>query len=190
MAFFIAFDKENNIEILLYRKVFNDKKYYFSIANHQYLIRNIGYFLLEFLNTDLENPNEFKKFIYKYTFEVYCKEFCPMLTSEPGNFKKARTHLNEVIKKEKIEKIVIGLPLQLDGVEGKRAASTRRFINDFIEEFGSIEVIYQDERYTTIEAKERLMAYGYKQAKIDQMIDAMSAVIILEDYLRKEKNNG
>lgn len=88
MAFYIAFDKENNIEILLYRKVFNDKKYYFSIANHQYLIRNIGYFLLEFLNTNIENPNEFKKFIYKYTFEVYCKEFSPMLTSEPGNFKK------------------------------------------------------------------------------------------------------
>jgi putative Holliday junction resolvase len=109
---------------------------------------------------------------------------------EPGNFKKARTHLNEVIKKEKIEKIVIGLPLQLDGVEGKRAASTRRFIDDYLSEFGSIEVIYQDERYTTIEAKERLQAYGYKQVKIDQMIDAMSAVIILEDYLRKEKNNG
>jgi putative Holliday junction resolvase len=108
---------------------------------------------------------------------------------EPGNFKKARVHLNEVVKKEKIDKIVIGLPLQLDGQEGKRAQSTRRFINDFLSEFGPIDVIYQDERYTTIEAKERLMAYGYKQAKIDQMIDAMSAVIILEDYLRKEKNN-
>ena len=109
---------------------------------------------------------------------------------EPGNFKKARTHLNEVIRKEKIEKIIIGLPLQLDGIEGKRAQSTRRFINDFIQEFGEIEVIYQDERYTTIEAKERLLNYGYKQAKIDQLIDAMSAVIILEDYLRKEKNNA
>ena len=109
---------------------------------------------------------------------------------EPGNFKKARTHLNEVVKKEKIDKLVIGLPLQLDGVEGQRAASTRRFIDDYLSEFDSIEVIYQDERYTTIEAKERLQAYGYKQVKIDQMIDAMSAVIILEDYLRKEKNNG
>ena len=109
---------------------------------------------------------------------------------EPGNFKKARTHLNEVIRKEKIEKIIIGLPLQLDGIEGKRAQSTRRFINDFIQEFGEIEVIYQDERYTTIEAKERLLNYGYKQAKLDQLIDAMSAVIILEDYLRKEKNNA
>lgn len=109
---------------------------------------------------------------------------------EPGNFKKARAHLNEVIKKEKIEKIVMGLPLQLDGQEGKRAASTRRFIDDYLKEFEAIEVIYQDERYTTIEAKERLEAYGYKKAKIDQMIDAMSAVIILEDYLRKEKNNG
>lgn len=109
---------------------------------------------------------------------------------EPGNFKKARTHLNDVVKKEKIEKIVIGLPLQLDGIEGKRAISTRRFIEDYLKEFDPIEVIFQDERYTTIEAKERLMNYGYKQSKIDQLIDAMSAVIILEDYLRKEKNNG
>ena len=109
---------------------------------------------------------------------------------ESGNFKKARTHLNDVVKKEKIEKIVIGLPLQLDGIEGKRAISTRRFIEDYLKEFDPIEVIFQDERYTTIEAKERLMNYGYKQSKIDQLIDAMSAVIILEDYLRKEKNNG
>lgn len=109
---------------------------------------------------------------------------------EPGNFKKARTHLNDVVKKEKIEKIVIGLPLQLDGIEGKRAISTRRFIEDYLKEFDPIEVIFQDERYTTIEAKERLVNYGYKQSKIDQLIDAMSAVIILEDYLRKEKNNG
>ena len=109
---------------------------------------------------------------------------------EPGNFKKARIHLAEVIKKENIEKVVVGLPLQLDGVEGKRAASTRRFIDDFLKEFGPIEVIYQDERYTTIEAKDRLLAMGYKTQKIEQMIDAMSAVIILEDYLRKEQNNG
>ena len=102
----------------------------------------------------------------------------------------ARIHLAEVIKKENIEKLVVGLPLQLDGVEGKRAASTRRFIDDFLKEFGPIEVVYQDERYTTIEAKDRLLAMGYKTQKIEQMIDAMSAVIILEDYLRKEQNNG
>ena len=111
-------------------------------------------------------------------------------TFEPGNFKKARIHLNEVIKKEKIEKIVIGLPLQLDGQEGKRAISTKRFINDYLNEFDHIEVIYQDERYTTIEAKERLTAYGYKKEKIEKLIDAMSAVIILEDFLRKESNTG
>lgn len=109
---------------------------------------------------------------------------------EPGNFKKARHHLNEVIKKEKIQKVVIGLPLQLDGIEGKRALSTRRFVDDYLAEFEHIDFIYVDERFTTIEAKERLENYGYKKAKIDSLIDAMSAVIILEDYLNKEKNNG
>lgn len=106
---------------------------------------------------------------------------------EPGNFKKARTHLNEVIKKENISKVVIGLPLQLDGIEGKRAISTRRFVNDYIKEFGNVEFIYLDERFTTIEAKERLLLADYKNDKIKANIDAMSAVIILEDYINGEK---
>lgn len=106
---------------------------------------------------------------------------------EPGNFKKARTHLNEVIKKENVSKVVIGLPLQLDGIEGKRAISTRRFVNDYIKEFGNVEFIYLDERFTTIEAKERLLLAGYKNDKIKANIDAMSAVIILEDYINGEK---
>lgn len=106
---------------------------------------------------------------------------------EPGNFKKARTHLNEVINKENISKVVIGMPLQLDGVEGKRALSTKRFVEDYLKEFNNIEFIYLDERFTTIEAKERLLEAGYKNDKIKQCIDAMSAVIILEDYINGEK---
>lgn len=108
---------------------------------------------------------------------------------EPGNFKKARMHLNDIIIKENVNKIIIGLPLQLDGKEGKRALSTRRFVSDFQKEYGQYNFVYKDERYTTVEANERLVFMGYKKKKIDEMIDAMSAVIILEDYIKEERIN-
>ena len=100
MSFYIAFDKENSIEFILYRKVFEKDGRYFSIENRQCLIRNIGHFLLEFLNTNLEDPTEFKQFIYKYTFEVYCKEFCSVFTStSPESFKKftINKHFSEYV---------------------------------------------------------------------------------------------
>lgn len=107
---------------------------------------------------------------------------------ERGNFKKAREHLLNLVKKEKINNIVIGLPLTLQGEEGVRVKSTYRFMEDCLKENPSLNVIYQDERYTTIEAKERMEAMNMKKKKCDNLIDMFSAIIILETYLGGLKN--
>lgn len=116
---------------------------------------------------------------------VYPKE---NFTFEKGNYKKARLHLLVLISNLKISNIVIGYPLQLDRNEGERCKSVKRFINDLLKENSNINVTYYDESFTTIEAKERLLSQGVKENKIKEIIDMMSAVVILEDYLRSKEN--
>lgn len=104
---------------------------------------------------------------------------------EKGNYKDARKHLINLIDELNIKEIVIGYPIQLDGVEGKRCQSVKRFINDLKNEKNDIIVHYQNEMFTTIEARDRLQALNLKKDKIKEIIDMESAMIILETFLRK-----
>ncbi len=104
---------------------------------------------------------------------------------ERGNYKKAREHLLALLEKEKINKVVIGYPLTLADKEETRCKSVKRFIEDIQKEKPDLEAIYEDERYSTIEAKEMMENMGMKKAKIDELIDMFSAIIILNRYIRR-----
>ena len=105
---------------------------------------------------------------------------------EKGNYKKARERLLDIIEIENIKNIVIGYPVQLDLKEGERCQSVKRFIEDLLKVKPELKVYYCDESYTTIEARERLREQGVKEEKIKKIIDMMSAVVILEDFLRSK----
>ena len=105
---------------------------------------------------------------------------------EPGNYKKAREHIIELLKAENISNVVVGWPLQIDGQEGKRCASTKRFMVDILKELPDIKVFYKDERYTTIAAKERMDAMSMKYKKEKNLIDMFSAIVILESFLEEK----
>ena len=109
---------------------------------------------------------------------------------EKGNYKKARNHLREVIIKNNVYNLVIGFPIQLDGQIGKRGESVKRFVDDFSKENSdlNLNIYYQDERYSTLEAHELLKNSGLKENKINKIIDMYSAVVILEDFLKKHNN--
>ena len=107
---------------------------------------------------------------------------------ERGNYKKARERLLEYLIDENIKNVVIGLPRRLDLTEGDRCESVRRFIDDILKVKSDIKVYYSDESFTTIEARERLRDQGMKEEKIKKIIDMMSAVVILEDFLRSHQN--
>ena len=79
--------------------------------------------------------------------------------------------------------------MRLEGrVEGDRCESVRRFMSDILKVKPGLNVVYWDESYSTIEARERLKDEGLKEEKIKKIIDMMSAVVILEDYLRSLAN--
>ncbi|MBQ9369608.1 MAG: Holliday junction resolvase RuvX [Clostridia bacterium] len=82
------------------------------------------------------------------------------------------------------EKILLGLPLNMDGTEGERAQKVREF-GDALQAASGIEVVYEDERLTTVEAEEILIEAGLSRQERRKVIDKVAAEIILRCYLNK-----
>lgn len=86
--------------------------------------------------------------------------------------------------------IVCGLPLNADGTEGIQAEKTRRFA-EVLSEKTNIPVEWEDERFTTMAAREVQIAGGVKRDKRKRTIDSIAASYILESFLaRRKKQNG
>lgn len=82
----------------------------------------------------------------------------------------------------KIEKIVIGLPLKLDGSSSIQTEKVRDFI-DYFKKFFSIPIIEWDESLTTKQAEKYLIEMKVKKKKYKEMIDKLAAACILQSYL-------
>ena len=85
--------------------------------------------------------------------------------------------------------MVIGLPKNMNGTEGDRAARSRRFAA-MIEEASGLPTELCDERRTTILAAGYMSETGTFGKKRKESIDTLSAQIILQTYLDKKKNMG
>ena len=83
--------------------------------------------------------------------------------------------------------VVVGLPRNMDGTEGFRAERTRRFAALVAEKTGA-EVVFVDERLSTVEAYTYMNITGLPGTKRKGKIDALSAQIILQSYLDAKKN--
>lgn len=87
-------------------------------------------------------------------------------------------------RERSVQKIVLGLPKNMDGSEGFRAEHTRRFQHILAEILPELSFDYYDERLTTVSAARIMNEAGTNGRKKKHAIDALSAQIILEDYLR------
>ena len=90
----------------------------------------------------------------------------------------------EMAKSRGCEKIVLGLPLNMDGTEGDRATLVRDF-GSALEAKSGLPVDYEDERLTTVEAEEMLIEAGLTRQERRKVIDKVAAEIILRSYLNK-----
>ena len=91
-------------------------------------------------------------------------------------------------QQEKIEKIVLGYPKNMNNTEGDRCEATVSFKND-LERRTGLEVVLWDERLTTVEAERILMDSGARRENRKTYIDKMAAAVILQNYL-DSKSNG
>ena len=94
--------------------------------------------------------------------------------------------LEEVITEYNPEKIVIGMPYNENGTSGDRVEQTKKLIHKIKCKF-NIEIVEQDERYTSIEASQIMNEIGIKKKKKRKVIDQIAAVLILEGYLKNLK---
>lgn len=85
--------------------------------------------------------------------------------------------------------IVVGYPKNMNGTVGERAEECAA-IADEIKNASGIEVVLWDERCTTVSAHTALNFTDTRGKKRKDVVDAVAAVIILEDYLRFKKNTA
>lgn len=95
-------------------------------------------------------------------------------------------HLKQIINDNKVGKIVVGLPLNMDGSESGQTLKTKEFIEVLRNEIPNIPIEVLDERLTSMVAEKLLISADVSRAKRKQVIDKMSATIILQDYLDRQ----
>lgn len=97
--------------------------------------------------------------------------------------------LKEMIDEHNIEKVVVGLPKNMNGTIGPQAEKTIKFAEKLKNKF-DIDLIYQDERLTSKSAERMLIAGDVRREKRKDLIDKVAATIILQAYLDKEYNSS
>ena len=90
-------------------------------------------------------------------------------------------------KENSAELLVVGYPKNMDGTSGWRAEECKEIADKLTEKSG-IETVLWDERCTTVSAHTALNFTDTRGKKRKQVVDAVAAVIILEDYLSYRKN--
>lgn len=100
----------------------------------------------------------------------------------PNKLRKTLARIEEIIKEYDIDTIVLGYPVMLDGTAGERVEKTKEFATMLKRRTGK-EIIFQDERLTTVEAYEIMDLMGIKKEDRYDYVDMIAAKVILEDYL-------
>ena len=91
-------------------------------------------------------------------------------------------YFTEYAEREDADAFIVGLPKNMDGTEGDRALLTRRF-GELLREKSGLDVIYVDERLTTVSAERMLIDADVRREKRKKVIDKIAATIILQSYL-------
>lgn len=102
------------------------------------------------------------------------------------NTEKAIADIVRMARENEVGEIVVGLPKNMDGTEGNRAALCREFAGKLKEATG-LPVAMWDERRTTVEAHNILSQHNYHGKKRKDTVDAVAASLILEGYLAYRK---
>lgn len=102
---------------------------------------------------------------------------------------KAIDFLRDYFVKEKVEKVLIGEPKQMNGLPSQSAPLIEVFITKFVSQFPDMQLERVDERFTSKMAFQTMIDSGLKkkQRQDKGLIDEISATIMLQDYLSRKK---
>jgi putative holliday junction resolvase len=106
----------------------------------------------------------------------------PVEIHEPGGPEPDARYFRELVRENEIDRIVVGLPLHNSGREGEIASRARRF-GEWLESVTACPVIFFDERYSSVQAEQTLLAAGLTRKKRKARLDKLAAQIMLQGYL-------
>jgi putative Holliday junction resolvase len=92
----------------------------------------------------------------------------------------------KVARDQEAGRIIVGLPLNMDGTEGPRARAARDF-GESIRQATDLPVEFWDERLSTAEGEARLREAGLDRRELSKRSDAAAAIVILETYMARKK---
>lgn len=116
------------------------------------------------------------------------------ITSQPFETikrKKAKLDIDrieEIINEKDVSTLIVGLPKNMNNTIGPQAMKVMSFV-DLIKKRIDIEIIYQDERMTTLESEAVLIDMSVRRENRKEHIDKIAASFILQSYLDR-RNNG
>lgn len=95
-------------------------------------------------------------------------------------------HIADIISSNNVKVVVLGLPLNMDGSKGVRVEKTYEFAEE-LKKYTSVDIDYLDERLTSVSAEKILISADISRKKRKEVLDKLSATIILQDYLDSKK---
>ncbi len=109
----------------------------------------------------------------------------PLCTLKRRSIRTDLEALDRLLKARQIDRIIVGLPLNMDGSEGPMARAARAFAGRLGLATGlAVELL--DERLSSFEARDRLAAFA-PRARRKASIDAVAAAVILESWLKRNR---
>ena len=88
-----------------------------------------------------------------------------------------------IFEAEKITRVVVGWPLELDGTEGGAVRRTKQFLVKLRQRCPKLKIVPQDERLTSSAAENALQEMETRGSKKKEVVDTMAACLILQMYL-------
>lgn len=104
-----------------------------------------------------------------------------------GSLKREIAEIRRVVEEYGIERIVVGMPLMLDGTTGVQAQKVEVFA-EALRRRVEIPIVMWDERLTTAEVERILIAADQSRAKRKKVIDKLAAAVILQSYMDRHRS--
>ena len=105
----------------------------------------------------------------------------------PGDAPALLEHVARLCAERSVALFVVGLPANMDGSEGPRAAEVRAFGERLRARFPGVPIEFADERLSTKKAEELLRESGLRGPKARALRDSFSALVVLRDWVRAEE---
>ncbi len=120
------------------------------------------------------------------TLKLIANGLCTVETSTLLDF------LADYMKKEEVERIVVGLPKQTNGEPSENMKRIEPFVNRLKKLYPNLPIEYFDERFTSVLAHQAMLDGGLKkkQRQDKGLVDEISATIILQGYMESKRCSG